>query len=71
MESENAQESCATTNVQGDGTQNSSLGINGKTSLPEEGDEQTAQKILLAKDRYGCPGTMQNLSRMPDSSMLL
>ena len=32
----------ATSNVQGDGTQNSSLSTNGRTSWMEEGDKHTA-----------------------------
>ena len=58
----------ATSNIQGDGTQNSSLSTNGRTSWTEEDDKQTARKILLARDIYGRSGTMPNLSIMPESS---
>ena len=59
----------ATSNVLGDGTQNSSLSTNSRTSWMEEDYKQTAQKILMARDIYGRSGTMPNLSRMPESSM--
>ena len=58
----------ATSNVHGDGTQNCLLSTNGRISWTEEDDEQTAQKILLARDIYGRSGTTPNLSRMPGSS---
>ena len=58
----------ATSNIQGDGTQNSSLSTNGRTSWMEEDDEQTARKILQARNICGRSGTMPNLSRMPESS---
>ena len=54
---------------QGDGTQNSSLSTNGRTSWTKEDDKQTARKILLARNIYGHSGTMLNLSKMPESSM--
>ena len=40
----------ATSNIQGDGPQNSSLSTNGRTSWTEEDDEQIVRKILQARN---------------------